>query len=361
MAEPVEQAAAAVIPPTFPAWLPRRAPSRPAVAPSNSTIAILKVSLRCRAVQVRRSVERIAPGRPRQQNEKLDLDPSLAPCETVQLHPKERSQMQIKGLGLAALMAISGAGRLRQRQQRRHGGSTGGGGTGSGKGGSPGSGTGASRERHGRHTGGGAFTTSVPAATKVTGLTTAQAPSSAATSTATSTAPSCRPSASPSSSLPGLEDAHLDLLENPAASNSELQTVCASDAQDGWLFRLRRWRRQRLRHFDRCPRRARRPWVTTPSASTISSDRRRAVLRLAPDCSTVTAASRKAVFEADGGSSFNPPEPTSCSKFDSTCDVDGGASAVSNMSRRMMPREDGVAWGRRADEGKVSRRCLSRA
>ncbi len=232
--------------------------------------------------------------------------------------------MQIKGPGLGCVMAIvalvgcgssSGTGGT--------GGSTGSGGAGSGKGGTTG--------------GGGAFTTSVPAGTKVTGLTTAQA------------AQLCNDIESyfdntflPSlcqatSSLPGLEDAYLDLLQNPTASNAELQTVCASDAQDGGcsdfvdagtdscdISSVPSTCEATVGDYSKCIND-----MTTTDVQFYAS---------LPSCSTLTAASLQAFFEADGGSSFDAPEPASCSKFDSTCDVDGGSGAISNMSRRMMPK-----------------------
>jgi len=240
--------------------------------------------------------------------------------------------MQIKGPGLWGVMAIvalvgcgssSGTGGT--------GGSTGGGGAGTGKGGTTGSGTG------GTPGGGGAFSTSVPATTKVTGLTTAQATqlcNDIESYFDNTFLPSlCRAS----SSLPGLEDAYLDLLQNPTATNSELQTVCAGGAQDGGcsdsvdggtgscdISGVPSTCQATVGDYTKCIND-----MTTADVQFYAS---------LPTCSTLTAASLKAFFEADGGSSFGAPEPTSCSKFDSTCDVDGGATITSNMSRRMMPK-----------------------
>jgi hypothetical protein len=240
--------------------------------------------------------------------------------------------MQIKGLwlgGVMAIVALVGCGSSGGTSGT--GGSTGGGGTGSGKGGASGSGKG------GTTGGGGAFTTSVPAGTKVTGLTTAQA------------AQLCNDIESyfdntflpsvcqASSSLPGLEDAYFDLLQNPTASNTELQTVCASDAQDGGCSDFVDGGTGSCDISD-VPSTCQ---ATVGDYTTCINDMTTADVQLyatLPTCSSVTAASLKAFFEADGGSSFDAPEPTSCSKFDATCDVDGGTGVVSNMSRRMMPK-----------------------
>jgi hypothetical protein len=240
--------------------------------------------------------------------------------------------MQIKGLGLGGLMAIAAlVGCGGSSGTGGTGGSTGGGGTGSGKGGSPGSGTG------GTTGGGGAFTTSVPAGTKVTGLTTAQAAQLCNDIESYFDSTFLPSLCHASSSLPGLEDAYLDLLGNPTASNSELQTVCASDAQDGGcsdfvdggagscdIANVPSTCEATVGDYTKCVND-----TTTSDVQFYAS---------LPTCSTVTAANLKAFFEADGGSSFGAPEPTSCSKFDSTCDVDGGSAAISNMSRTIMAK-----------------------
>jgi hypothetical protein len=57
-----------------------------------------------------------------------------------------------------------------------------------------------------------------------------------------------------------------------------------------------------------------------------------------PSCSTLTAAILTAYFVADGGLSTNPAQPESCSKFDSTCNVDGGTSIKPSMNLRMTPK-----------------------
>ena len=237
--------------------------------------------------------------------------------------------MQIKGLGLWGVMAIGAlVGCGSSNGTGGTGGSTGGGGTGSGKGGGAGSGKGGAT---------GAFTTSVPAGTKVTALTSAQATQLCSDISSffdsTFLPELCRAS----SSVPGLEDAYLDLLQNPTASNSELQSVCASDTQDGGCSDFVDGGTDSC-DVSNVPATCD---ATVGDYATCVNDMTFADVQFyssLPGCSTLTAASLKAVFEADGGSSLNPPEPTSCSKFHSTCDVDGGSSAISNMSRRMTPK-----------------------
>jgi hypothetical protein len=240
--------------------------------------------------------------------------------------------MQIKAQGLGCVMAIVAlVGCGSSSGTAGTGGSTGGGGTGSGKGGGSGSGKG------GTTGGGGAFTTSVPAGTKVTALTTAQA-TQLCNDIESYFDNTFLPSlCQASSSLPGLEDAYLDLLQNPTASNSELQTVCASDAQDGGCSDYVDAGTDSC-DISNVPSTCE---ATVGDYTTCINDMTSTDVQFyaaLPTCSTLTAASLKAFFEADGGSSFEPTEPTSCSKFDSTCDVDGGSSAISNMSRRMTPK-----------------------
>ena len=230
--------------------------------------------------------------------------------------------MQIKGLwlgGVMAIVALVGCGSSGGTSGT--GGSTGGGGTGSGKGGTTG--------------GGGAFTTSLPAGTKVTALTTAQA-AQLCNDIQSYYDNSFQSACQASSGLPGLEDAYLDLLLNPTASNSELQTVCASDAQDGGctLVDGGTYSCDPSVLPSTCE-------ATVGDYTTCLNDRSAASQQFdasLPSCSTLTAASLKAIFEADGGSSLEPPEPTSCSTLYSTCDVDGGAPVTPSMSLRMVPK-----------------------
>jgi hypothetical protein len=235
--------------------------------------------------------------------------------------------MQIKGLGLAGMMAmvalvgcgssdgIGGTGGA--------GGSTGkgggAGGVGSGKGGSTGS--------------GGGFTTSVPSGTKLTGLTTAQATqfcSDVGSYFDSTFLPMLCHASAP---LSGLEAAYLDLLENSSASNSELQAACTGAAADaGSCSDLEDGGTQSC-DVSSEPATCQ---ATVGDFTKCLDDTTAADLQYyasLPSCSTLTAANVTAFFQADGGSSLNPPEPTSCSMFDSTCDVDN--MVMSNMSLRM--------------------------
>jgi hypothetical protein len=234
--------------------------------------------------------------------------------------------MQRRGPGLAGVMAIvalaacgssSGAG--------GSGGSTGkGGASGSGSGGSSGS--------------GGAFTTSVPSGTKLTDLTTAQGAqlcSDIQRYVDSNVFPAlCRAS----SSLAGPEAAYLDLLQNPAATDSELRAVCASEVVDaGSCSDFGTDGGTETCNLSQVPSSCQ---ATVGDYTTCVNDSTAADLQLyasVPSCSTLTAASLTAYFAADGGSSATPPEPNSCSKFDGTCNVDGGTTILSNMPQRVTP------------------------
>lgn len=241
--------------------------------------------------------------------------------------------MQIKGLGLAGMMAMlalvgcgSGDGL----------GGTGGTGGSTGKGGGAGAKGGSTGE--GGSTGSGGFSTSVPSGTKLTGLTTAQATQLCSDIGSYFDSTFLPMLCHASAPLSGLEAAYLDLLENSSASNSELQAACAAAAADaGSCSDLEDGGTQScdvssepatcqatVGDFTKCLND-----TTTADVQYYAS---------LPSCSTLTAASVTAVFEADGGSSLNPPEPTSCSIFDSTCDVGGDNTVMSNMSLRMMPK-----------------------
>jgi len=207
-----------------------------------------------------------------------------------------------------------------------------GGGTGSGKGGGTGTGKGGT-------TGGGAFTTSVPAGTKVTGLTTAQATQLCNDINSyvdnTFLPALCK---TPTSYL-GLEDAYVDLIENPTASDSELQMVCASDAQDASSCSD-----SVDAGVESCEGISQVPSTCEATVGdetkclndTAAADEQ--FYAALPSCGTLTGTTLKALFEADGGSGLEPPDPASCSKLESTCQVDGGSAAISNMSRRMTPK-----------------------
>ncbi len=212
--------------------------------------------------------------------------------------------MQINRLGrggVLAIVALVGCG-----SSSGAGGTGGVGGTGSGKGGAT-----------------GAFTTSVPAGTKLTDLTPAQAAqlcNDLQSYRGNSSAFLCQAS----SSVGPLTDAYLDLLQNPTASDSELQTVCASDVVDAGCILVD------AGTYNCDPSVLPSTCVATVGDyTTCVNDRSAAFAKFdssLPSCSTLTAASLKAIFEADGGSGLEPPEPPSCSTFYSTCDVDGGAT-----------------------------------
>jgi hypothetical protein len=241
--------------------------------------------------------------------------------------------MQIKGLGLAAMtamMALVGCGS-----------SDGLGGTG-GSGGSPGKGGGAGGAKggstgEGGSTGSGGFTTKVPSATKLTALTTAQATQLCSDVESYLDSTFLPMLCHASAPLTGLEAAYLDLVQNPSASNSDLQAVCAGAAGDaGSCSDLGDGTQSCDVSSEPSTCQATVGDFTKCLDDTSAADAQ--YYATLPSCSTLTAASVTAFFEADGGSSFNPPEPTSCSMFDSTCDVDG-SSAMSNMSLRMMPNK----------------------
>ena len=223
--------------------------------------------------------------------------------------------MQIRGLGLGGVVAIVALVGCGSSGTGGTGGSTGtgtGGGTGSGTGGTTGS--------------GGPFTTSVPSGTKVTGLTAAQAAqlcSDVESYVDNNFFPAiCRarlraPGAgsrriSTSSRIPPRA---LPSCEQPARAPPRWTPATA--ARTASMPALRPATSRSFR------RPARRPWVTTRGVSTIRTAADLQLYTSAPNCSTLTAASLMAYFAVDGGSS-NPPEPASCSTFDSTCKVDGG-------------------------------------
>jgi hypothetical protein len=236
--------------------------------------------------------------------------------------------MQIKGLGLWGVMAIAalvGCGSSSGTGASGTGGGAGGG-TGSGKGGTTG--------------GGGAFTTSVPAGTKVTALTTAQATqlcNDLESYLDNNLFPSiCKAS----SALAGPEAAYFDLLENPSASDTELRAACVSgaavDAGDSCSDFLADAGTETC-NISEIPSTCQ---ATVGDYTTCINAMSAADAQLytsVPSCSTLTAASVTAYFAADGGLSAEPPEPASCSQIDSTCSVDGGSPVMSNMKARMMP------------------------
>ena len=184
-----------------------------------------------------------------------------------------------------------------------------------------------------------AFTTSVPSGTKLTALTSAQGVqfcSDLQNYVDSNVFPAlCRASAS----LAGPEAAYLDLLQNPSASTPELQAVCAGEVVDaGSCSDLSADGGTGTCSISQVPSSCQ---ATVGDYTTCVNDSTAADLQLyasIPSCSTLTAASLMAYFAADGGSSANPAEPASCSRFDSTCNVDGGTTILSNMPRRVTAR-----------------------
>jgi trimeric autotransporter adhesin len=244
-------------------------------------------------------------------------------------------QIKVRGLwGVMAIVALIGCG-----SSSGTGGTGGktsnGGGTGSGTGG--GTGTGGTGSGTGGTTG--AFTTSVPSGTKATALTTAQAAqlcSDLQSYVDNNLFPTlCRAEAASS----GPEAAYFDLLENPTATDSELRAACAAGGADaGSCLSLSADAGTGSCDISEVPSTCQ---ATVGDYTKCINDSTAADLQFyasVPSCSTLTAASVMAYFAADGGASAGPAEPTSCSKFDSTCDVDGGSSVTSAMSLRMMPK-----------------------
>ena len=240
--------------------------------------------------------------------------------------------MKIKGLGFGAVIAIVGLVGCGSSSGTGGTGGSNGGGTGTGKGGTTGSGG------KGGTTGSGSFTTSVPSGTKVTGLTSSQA-AQLCSDVETYVNDIFFPAVcNASSSLTGLEAAYIDLLQNPSASNSELQAACASAAGDaGSCSDFLVDGGTATCNISSVPATCQ---ATVGDYTKCINDQSAADLQFyasVPGCGTLTAASVKAYFAADGGSSVDPPQPVSCTKFDSTCNVDGGTTSPASMSLRMMP------------------------
>jgi hypothetical protein len=208
-----------------------------------------------------------------------------------------------------------------------------------GRGGSTGTGGGSGAGHGGGAGSGGAFTTSVPSGTKLTALTTAQV-AQLCTDLGTYVDKNVVPALCQASySLAGPEAAYLDLLQNPAATNSELRAICASEVVDaGSCSELGADGGTGSCNISQVPSTCQ---ATVGDYATCINDETTADLQLyasVPSCSTLTAASLTAYFAADGGSSANPPEPASCAQFDSTCNVDGGTTILSNMPVRVTPK-----------------------
>jgi hypothetical protein len=249
--------------------------------------------------------------------------------------------MRALGLGgLFAVVALVGCG--------SSGGSATGGGGATGKAGS----TGMAGSGSAGHTGsggttgaGGAFTTSVSSGTKLTGLTSAQATQLCSDLGSyfdhTYIPAICNGAAF--SSLNGLEAAKVDLAENPNATDAQLRADCtAADADAGASastclgFFLDGG--TQTCNVSSIPSTCQ---ATVGDFTKCTNDRTAATAQYYaafPSCATITAASVNAFFAADGGISDGVPESTTCAMFDSTCDVDGGTAAMTNMSPLPMPR-----------------------
>jgi hypothetical protein len=243
--------------------------------------------------------------------------------------------MHMKGLGLGGLFAVVALVGCGSSSLTGDGGST-------GKAGN----TGTAGSSSAGHTGGGgttgaggAFTTSVPGGTKLTGLSSSQQ------------AQLCNDlenyidhtffpefcNAAAASSLSGVTAAYFDLLENPSTTDAQLRADCtAADADAGLTAST-------------CSSALLDAGTQTCNISSIPSTCQITVSQYAtcindtttgglqyyagfPSCSTITAAGLNALFAADGGISEGAPEPPSCAMYDSTCDVDGGTAAMTNMS-----------------------------
>jgi hypothetical protein len=256
--------------------------------------------------------------------------------------------MHMKGLGLGGLFAVVAlVGCGSSSLTGADGGGTGGSAS-TGKAGS----TGTAGDNNAGHSGGGgttgaggAFTTSVPSGTKLTGLTSSQQ-TQLCNDIENFIDHSFGPAlcnAAAASSVNGLEAAYFDLLENTTATDAQLRADCtAADADAGAGART-------------CASEFLDGGVQTCNVSSIPSTCQATVGDYTkclndtstssvqyyagfPSCSTLTAASVSAFFAADGGITEGAPEPASCTMFDSTCDVDGGTAAMTNMSPLPMPR-----------------------
>ncbi len=215
--------------------------------------------------------------------------------------------MHIKGLGLGGLVtlaALIGCG------SSSPGGSTGNGGGGT--------------------SGGGPFTTSVAPGTKLTGLTPAQVTQLCAdidNYVQQFLFPSLCDQVRRSNAA---ESTYRYLQQNPTATNAQLQAMCAqSEADTSCLFDADGGTETcNASSIPSCQ-------ATVGNYSKCLNDESGAenqFIDSIPSCSSLTAASLNAFFAADGGVSTGPTEPTSCSMFDSTCDVDAGTAAMTNMT-----------------------------
>jgi hypothetical protein len=191
---------------------------------------------------------------------------------------------------------------------------TGGAGTGSGgssaKGGSTGTG------------GAGTFTTSVSSGTKVTALSSSQQTqfcNDLLTFVDDTFVPELCSSVADAT---GLDAAYFDLLENPAATDAELQAACAQALADAGTSSAC------ANGVDAGAQTCNVGAIPSTCNATVGdytkclNDTVSATIGFyasLPACNTLTAAQLNALYSADGGVSTGPSEPTSCSMFDATC------------------------------------------
>jgi hypothetical protein len=247
--------------------------------------------------------------------------------------------MHIKGLGLGGLLAIVGlVGCGSSGGTGGTGGSTGGGGLtgsagttgGAGKGGSTGSGGSTG-------TGGGTFTTSVPGATKLTGLSSAQVTQFCADGEAFIKNTYIPTLCSAFTPIEGVEAGYLYLQDNPNATNAQIEAACAREDADAGtcLFAVNpdggscdigsipSTCQATVADYTKCIN------------DTTTVDRQ--FVSTIPSCSSLTAASVSAYLATDGGGQIGPQEPTECAVFDSggACSTDT-TEAMLKMSAKMM-------------------------
>lgn len=237
--------------------------------------------------------------------------------------------------GLFALVALAGCG-----SSNGSGGTGGGGNTGGTAGAGNGAGAGHVGTGGTTGTGGnGAFTTSVPSGTKLTALTSAQATQFCSDLQKFFDNTFIPTICNSSANVAGVEAAYIDLIGNPSATDTELRAACTAASADagsnGCTDALVDGGTGSC-DISSIPATCQ---ATVAQYTTCINDTNRVTGQFYaafPSCSTLTAAGVSALFAADGGASVGPPEPTSCSMFDSTCGDDGGTTT--KMSPAAMPR-----------------------
>jgi len=254
--------------------------------------------------------------------------------------------MHIKGLGLGGLVALvalvgcgSSSGTGGTAGSTGHGGTTGsagatGGGGSGAKGGSTGSGGRAGTTGSGG--GGGAFTTSVPGATKLTGLTSAQAAQFCTDGQSFIEHTYIPTLCSVFTPIQGVNSGYSYLQDNPTATNAQIQAACTQanadagacaftidpDAGSCDITSIPSTCQATVADYTKCIN------DTTTSFKQFGTT--------IPSCSSLTAASVSAYFAADGGGEIGPPTPAGCAEFNT-----GGACSTSttaamlNMSAKM--------------------------